>query len=109
MTEREQRIFDDVIEGLKEYDWKLEVGSVVESLRTDFPGQIADTGNAQSDYERARDWVESRLKHISVSSLEVIVDHQNRTGDDDHAIVDRIIRYYDGLGDSKELWDALKV
>lgn len=107
MNEREAQIFDDVISGLKDYHWPLQIGTVVDSLRTDF--RVDDTGNAQADYERARDWVEARLNHIGVSALEVIQEHQKRTGEDDHAIVDRLIRFHDNYNSPSELWEMLTV
>lgn len=56
---------------------------------------MPETENWNNDFAATLDLVDKAVRKMNVSALEVVSDHQEKTGDDDHKMIDEIIKFYD--------------
>ena len=92
MNDRQKDLFDRAIEGHRGLHWQLRLRQGVDSIAEDIV--IPETDNWQDDFERTLDEVDRIVRTLNVSALEIVSDHQEKSGDNDSRMIDEIIAHF---------------
>ena len=93
MNARQQNLFDTAVKGHQGGIWQLRLPVIVSAIASTI--DIPDTGNWNDDFAWTLDEVERQARKSGVRALEVISDHQEKTGANDYKMIDQIIAHYD--------------